>query len=85
MQRSKGANQDVVELASDDEMIQISSDEEDESWFQSKSATPRQTVKLDKGKGKLVEADGAGTGDEEVEDGDYGDGNGGDGDVSGEL
>ena len=66
-------------------MIQISSNKEDKSWFQSKSATPRQTVKLDKGKGKLVEADGARTGDKEVKDSDYSDGNKGDGDVSGEL
>ena len=53
-QKEAGRN-NAVELVSDDEVIQISSDEEDVSWFLSKSTTPRKAGKLDKGKGKIVE------------------------------
>jgi hypothetical protein len=92
-QKEAGRN-NAVELVSDDEVIQISSDEEDVSWFPSKSTTPRKAGKLDKGKGKMVEDSDAanndemevgeaGAGKEDVEY--YDEDDGGDGDDSEEL
>ena len=92
-QKEAGRN-NVVELVSDDEVIQISLDKEDVSWFLSKSTTPRKAGKLDKGKGKIVEDSDVANNDEiEVseararkEDVEYYDeDDGGDGDDSEEL